>query len=219
MKSTIRSTLNILLVTLIALVASLPAAAIEVYESGKNFKLITPAQPTRAAPGKVEMVEVFWYGCPHCYTLEPTLLKWLENKPESVEFSKMPAQFRAQWAVHAGAYYVSEILGINDKIHQPLFDEIQRNRKKMVTDADMAAFFAKHGVAKEKYHATLASFAIRNKLGYARRMVKNYGLDGVPTIIINGKYRVSASMNDNSNDKMLQVVDYLIAKEAAAGKK
>lgn len=191
------------------------ASAIEVYEEGVNFERITPAQPTRVGAGKVEVTEAFWYGCPHCYHFEPLLKKWLKSIPENVEFVHMPAQFRPEWSVHAGAYYVSSILGVNDKLHQPLFDEIQRNRKAMVTHKDMAAFFARHGVSEDEYFKTLNSFAVKNKLAYSKRMVQRYGLHGVPAMVVNGKYRVSASMNGNSFEKMLQVVDYLIARESA----
>lgn len=201
---------------LLSLVLSFQAAfAMEVYEEGVNFEPITPVQPTHVAAGKIELVEAFWYGCPHCYHLEPILKKWLKNLPENVEFVHMPAQFRPDWSVHAGAYYVSSILGIDDKLHQPLFDEIQNNRKGMVTHKDMAAFFARHGVAEDKYFDTLNSFAVKNKLNYSMRMVQRYALRGVPAMVVNGKYRVTASMNGNSFEKMLQVVSYLIARESA----
>lgn len=209
----------LLLLVLPALLAGPQARAVDTIVEGENYQLIKPAQPTSVADGKVEVVEAFWYGCPHCYHLEPLLKEWTRKLPAEVEFIHIPAQYREIWAVHAGAYYVAEALGVLEKLHQPLFDEIQKNRKNMVTHGDMARFFATHGVSEEQYTSTLNSFAVKRSLGKANSLVRGYQLSGVPALIVNGKYRVSASMNGNSNEKTLAVVDYLIAREIAALKK
>ncbi|RMD71961.1 MAG: thiol:disulfide interchange protein DsbA/DsbL, partial [Gammaproteobacteria bacterium] len=123
-----------------------PGSAEKSFDEGIEYELVTPPQPTED-PSKIEVLEFFWYGCPHCYHAEPLVEAWLKRKPEDVVFRRMPAIFtNPLWELHARAYYTAEALGIVDKIHRPLFDAIHKERRPMNTEKDIEAFFAEHGV-------------------------------------------------------------------------
>jgi len=187
------------------------------YAEGVEYVKITPVQPTLASPGNVEVIELFWYGCPHCYKFEPYVKTWLKNKPDNVEFIRLPATLNKSWEVHARTYYVAELLGVLDKIHAPFFDAVQKNKRKMRTPDDVAKFFSQYGVEKEKFLKVYNSFAVRTRISRAHSQIKRYGSHGVPEIVINGKYRTNSTLAGGSFEKMLKVVDYLIQKESSAG--
>lgn len=189
-------------------------------DEGIEYKRIKPPVPTQAANGKVEVVEMFWYGCPHCFRLEPKLNKWLEKKPANVEFIRIPAIFSDRWAIHARLFYTAETLGVLDKLHSKIFDEIHVNHNKLDSKAKIRAFFLKHGVKAEDFDMTFDSFMINVKVNRARDYTQRYHLDGVPTIVVNGKYTTDGPMASSLNNRvsphenMLKVVDTLIAKES-----
>jgi protein dithiol oxidoreductase (disulfide-forming) len=180
----------------------------------EGFETISPAQPVQN-PDKIEVIEFFWYGCPHCHHLEPSLVAWLKNKPANVEFIRQPAVFSELWGKHAKAYYVAETLGIVDKVHADLFDAVQNKKQKMTSKEELAKFFADHGVNSEDFHNAYNSFSVDAKLRQAESIGPRYGISGVPTLIVNGKFRVSAS-SAKSQENMLNVVDQLIKKESLA---
>lgn len=183
------------------------------FTEGVEYKLVRPVQPTTTGPGQVEVTELFWYGCPHCNTLEPHLQNWKKNKPENAVLVRLPAQFRPVWAVHAGAYYVAQLLGIEDKVHQAFFDELHKKRKRLNSIEATAAFFERFGVTRTKFMEIYNSFAVKTRLSQADRKMRNYGANSVPTLIINGKYRTDVTMNGGSYEKLFRLVNYLIEKE------
>lgn len=199
-------------ITLFFITANLSQAAS--YDEGIEYLLIKPPVDT-SAPGKIEVVEVFWYGCPHCYRFEPDLVKWKKSKPANVEFVRVPAIFpnRPIWENHARAYYTAEVLGVLDKIHQPLFDALHKNKQRVYSQEQLASFFAQYGVSSEDFNNTYKSFAVDVKIRRARELTNRYGIDGVPTLIINGKYRTYSSIA-NGHQGMLDVTDFLIKKES-----
>ncbi|NIP72489.1 MAG: thiol:disulfide interchange protein DsbA/DsbL [Gammaproteobacteria bacterium] len=188
------------------------------YAEGIEYKRIRPPQPTQAPEGNVEVVELFWYGCPHCYRFEPHLSKWLERKSEHVTFVRIPAQLNPGWEVHAAAFYTAEVLGVAEKIHRPLFDAIHAARRRLNTPEALADFAAEQGVDRESFLRTFDSFAVRAKLAHARDLVKAYGARSVPTMVVDGKYLTNAEMAGGSYQSLLDVVDYLVQKEAEAGR-
>lgn len=196
-----------------ALAQSAALAADGTIDEGIEYQRVVPAQPTRVPDDKIEVVEVFWYGCPHCYAFEPHLHKWLENKPADVAFRRIPAELNPGWKIHAAAYYVAEELGVLDKIHQPLFDALHENHKRMGSVDELADFFAKFGVSRESFLTAYNSFAVRAKMRHAEQQVRRYGVTGVPTVIVAGKYRTSATMAGGSFDALLKVIDFLVDKE------
>lgn len=192
------------------------AGAQQKYTAGKDYARIEPAQPTEH-PGKVEVMEVFWYGCPHCYSFEPHLTEWIKNdKPDYVAFTRLPAVLNRQWEVHARAYYTAEALGVLDDIHKPLFDALHEQNRQLRSNEAVADFFAEHGVEAGTYLSTSESFAVENKLRRAAMLPGRLGVTGVPSVIVNGKYRVDARMA-GSYEKLLETIEYLVALEKPEG--
>ena len=189
-------------------------ACAEPYKEGEQYKALAQPQATASAD-KIEVVELFWYGCPHCYYLEPVIGNWLKNKPDDVEFVRMPAIVGPPWELLAKAYYTAEFLGVMDTVHYALFDAIHKDKKKVVDEAAVQAIFEAQGVSAEDFRNTFNSFAVAVKVNNARMMTKRYAISGVPTIIINGKYNTSGSLA-GSNENILKVVDYLVEQERQA---
>lgn len=186
------------------------------YDEGIDYQRVTPPQPTRSAD-KVEVVELFWYGCPHCHQLEPQLHAWLERQPDHVEFVRLPAILNPGWELLARAYITAELLGVVDQVHTPLFDRIHVKRDSKLQNEDgLAAFFAEHGVDEDKFRATFHSFAAMTRVNQAKLMTRRYGINGVPSMVVNGKYRTSANLAGGSHSGLLRVVDHLVAQEYEA---
>jgi len=179
-----------------------------------KYEKVVPPQPT-GSPDQVEVVELFWYGCPHCFQLEPYMEHWLKNKPDYVVFRRMPAVFRSSWAPLAQAYYTAEALGVVDEVHVPLFESIHRARRPLNDKEQIMAFFAEHGVDKDEFSKAWDSFTVRARVRRATIMSSRYGAGGVPTIIVNGKYRTSGSLTGNFNS-LIKVVDTLVEEEHKA---
>jgi thiol:disulfide interchange protein DsbA len=191
----------------------LPAGtAIAQYDEGTQYKRLAAPVPTVDA-SKVEVVELFWYGCPHCYRLEPDLSKWLKNKPANVVFVRVPGVFRPLWGFHAKVYYTAEVLGVLDQVHPAMFEAMHVQRRKMNSVDEVKALFAQYGVTSEKFDNAFNSFAVDAKVRRATDLTRRYGLEGVPALVINGKYVTDGVMAHGHNG-MLQVTDYLISKES-----
>lgn len=200
-------------VLLTALMSNLASASID---EGIEYKLVTPAQPT-ITKNKIEVVELFWYGCPHCYHFEPDLEEWLKSKPENVVFYRIPAVFNQSWALHARAFYAAKSLGLFEggktEFHKAFFNEIHKNKKRLNNKSNIQAFFTRFGISAEDFNNTFESFAVNTKVNRAVTLSKRYQLDGVPTLIVNGKYRTDGPMAGGRKG-MLKVVDFLIKKES-----
>jgi thiol:disulfide interchange protein DsbA len=181
--------------------------------AAEGYEMVTPAQPTTASKDQVEVVELFWYGCPHCFKLEPYVERWLKRKPKNVKFVRMPGVFRPSWEVHARAYYTAEILGVVDKVHKPMFDAIHEQKRQMNTEAAIMALFQEHGVSNKDFKRVFNSFAVETKLRRAKDMGQRYGVKGVPTLIVNGKYRTGAQ-EAGGNAKVFAVVNQLVKQES-----
>jgi len=179
-----------------------------------GYETLSPAQPTQNQD-KIEIIEFFWYGCPHCYSLEPLIEKWLKTKPDNVEFIRQPAIFSDVWGKHAKAYFVAEALGVTDKIHTDFFDAIQNKKQKLTSEDQLAKFFVAHGVDEKKFRNTFNSFLIDAKVRQAKAMGPRYGLSGVPAIIINGKYKTNGPIA-KSHENMIEVMNKLIKQEGKA---
>lgn len=179
-----------------------------------GYTVISPAQPTQTGD-KIEVLEMFWYACPHCYDFEPHISKWLESKPDDVVFRRMPGIFRNTWIPHAKAYFTAEKLGILDSIHGPLFDAIHKEKKKVHDDDAFKKFFVKHGVNKGAFTKIYESDEVDTKVKQAFVMGQRYKVTGVPAVIVNGKYMVSGS-TAGSLENVLKVIDTLVDKERAS---
>lgn len=207
---------NIFSVLLLGLAVAVAPVMAEDFKEGVNYELVTPPQPTTTGD-KVEVLELFWYGCPHCFRFEPFVERWLEKKPANAEFVRLPAIFRAEWEPHARAFYTAQIMGVTEKVHRPLFNAIHQEKRTVDNEEKLRDFYGEQGVNKEEFTKTYNSFAVETRVGRAKMMVGRYGVDGVPSVIVNGKYRVSAR-TAGGNAEMLKVIDYLVAKESVKSK-
>lgn len=199
-----------LMILLLPCLAVFNANAMEIQE-GTHYQVLSNPQPTETGD-KVEVLELFWYGCPHCFKLEPFIEEWLEHIPEGAEYRRMPAIFSKVWALNAQGYYAAEALGVLDKVHRPMFDAIHVHNQKLYDEASLARFFVQHGVNREDFTKTFRSFAVKTKTNRAGVMTRRYGITGVPAIIVNGKYRTSVTMAGGEK-KVWDVVNALIEKE------
>jgi thiol:disulfide interchange protein DsbA len=181
---------------------------------GQGYNVISPEVPTQTGD-KIEVLEVFWYACPHCYDFEPYVKEWLASKPDDVVFRRMPGIFRKNWIPHAKAFYTAEKLGVLDKIHSPLFDAIHKERKKIHDDAAMKKFFVKQGVDEDEFTKVYESEEIDIKAKQAFVMGQKYKITGVPAIIVNGKYMISGS-TAGSFENVLKITNALVDKERAS---
>ncbi len=177
-----------------------------------GYETLTPSQPTQN-PDKIEVIEFFWYGCPHCYSFEPLLEKWVKTLPKNVEFIRQPAAFNELWSKHAKAYYTAEALGVVDKVHADFFDAVQNKKESLDTEEALAKFFAAHGVNETQFKEAYNSFAVDSKMRNAPSMATRYGITGVPAIIINGKYKTNGTLA-GSHEKMIEVMNMLIKQES-----
>ena len=204
-----------LFVTLILSVL-LSNSAFSAIDEGIEYKLVSPAQPT-ITKSKIEVVELFWYGCPHCYHFEPNLKEWLKNKPDNVTFYSVPAVFNPTWALHARAFYAATSLGLFEngkhEFHNAFFEEIHKKKNRLKDKKALEKFFVRFGISAEDFNNTFDSFAVNTKVNRATTLSKRYKLDGVPTIIVNGKYRTDGPMA-GGREGMIKVLDFLIKKES-----
>lgn len=205
---------RLLLVTALALIGPAAASAQGNIDPQGKYELIDPPQPTDT-PGKVEVVDVFWYGCPHCFTFLPAMEAYEANKPDYVEIRRMPAIFRQNWEVHARAYYTAMLLNVVDRIHRPLFEAIHVKKLPLDSRDSLREFFVANGADGEAFDKTFDSFAVETLLRKSTVMQGRYGVRGTPSVIVNGKYRVSASLA-GGYEEMVQVADALAAREHKA---
>ena len=182
--------------------------------AGETYVELSNPVPV-AEPGKIEVVELFWYGCPHCYSFEPVINPWAEKLPADVHFVRIPAMFGGPWDAHGQMFLTLEAMGVENKVHSAVFNAIQKDRKPLTTPDEMADFLATQGVDKDKFLATFNSFAIKGQISKAKELAKKYEVSGVPTMIVDGKYRFDLG-TAGSPEQALNVADQLIAKERAA---
>lgn len=181
---------------------------------GRHYRRLAQPLPV-AGGGKVEVVEFFWYGCPHCYALEPFVEQWLAKLPPDVSFRRMPAAFTPQYEFHQKVYYALEAMGALPTVHRKLFDAIHQQKKRMGTEAEVSAFVATLGVDGAKFTETLKSFSVLGKVRQATNLSNAYAIDGVPAIGVHGRYLTSPSMA-GSNERTFEVVDFLVGQARQA---
>lgn len=183
-------------------------------QGGKPYTVLESPVPV-AEPGKIEVVELFWYGCPHCYAFEPTINPWIEKLPADVHFVRIPAMFGGIWDVHGQMFVTLEAMGVEHKVHTAVFDAIHKQHKMFKTPEEMADFVANLGVDKTKFLETYNSFAVKGQVAKYKKLAADYGATGVPTMIVNGKYRFDLG-SSGGPEETLKVADTLIEKERAA---
>jgi thiol:disulfide interchange protein DsbA len=183
------------------------------FKEGTHYQKIVPAQPTNVAPGKVEVAEVFWYGCAHCFSLDPALESWRKKAPAYVEFSRIPAMWNDTLRIHARLFYTADALGKLDQLHSLIFREIHVNGNQLNTVDKIAEFFKQHGVSAEDFQKTFSSFAVESKLQRADFLNRRYRVDSVPLMIVNGKYSSDLSSAGGEAD-LFALLNELAAHES-----
>jgi thiol:disulfide interchange protein DsbA len=187
------------------------------FREGAHYQKIVPAQPTSLPPGKVEVAEVFWYGCGHCFTLDPALEAWRsKSKPGYAELARVPAMWNDITRMHARVFYTAELLGKLDAVHSLIFREIHVNRNPLNTVDKIAAFFKEQGVSAEEFNKAFSSFAVENKLQRADFLNRRYRIDSVPTFIVNGKYKTDMS-TAGGEAQLFALINDLAAHEQRGG--
>lgn len=189
------------------------------FKEGTHFARLTPTQPTVGGADKIEVAEIFWYGCAHCYDFEPLITRWNENKPVNARFVRIPATWNPLVKLHAQLYYTEEVLGNNGKIENieqfrnAVFAEYHRRGNRLASVDAIQAIFEKHGVSAEDFKTTWGSFEVSQKLRVADDLQRRYSITGVPAIVVNGKYR-SGAAEAGGYPRLLELVDELIVKES-----
>ena len=206
--------------------AATPAAAAETspaaaWQDGVNYTRIVPAQPTDVPPGQVEVLEFFWYACPHCFALDPAIEAWRKNKPAYITFNRVPVTWSEGHRALAHLFCTVKSLGKIDALHSEIFREIHVNGDPLVapdpgnlaqTEQIQANFLAKFGVPAATFHQAFDSMDVTQCLQRADELVQRYRIDGVPTFIVNGKYRADVA-SAGGPDKLLKLVSDLAALE------
>ncbi|MCK5880487.1 MAG: thiol:disulfide interchange protein DsbA/DsbL [Sinobacterium sp.] len=198
---------------LLSALMSVSAFSADEYTAGKHYDLLKTPVTTRDAK-KVEVVEVFWYGCIHCFNFEPMMQAWKKAQAADVDVYTMPAMWNANMKMHAKAFYTAKALGKFDQMNDVLFQTMNVKRNRLKTEASVKSVFVANGVDAKKFDATFNSFGVKSQVNLADSRAKSYGIQGTPEIVVNGKYRVS-SVSAGGQAQMLKVVEFLIAKERA----
>lgn len=210
MKYTIARIARTMIAAGILLLAARGASAAGLTE-GVQYKLLKPAQPTDVAPGKVQVVEVFWYACSHCFAIEPKVDAWAgKGKPAYVEFVQMPATWNELLKTHARVFYTAELLGKLPQLNDEIFREINVKGNRMDTPDKIEAFFVAHGVSKADFQKAFSSFAVESKIRQAEDMNRRYKIASTPTFVVAGQYVTDVSMA-GSEDKLFEVLNGLAA--------
>lgn len=203
-------------------VASLPAQAqlpSGNWVAGTNYTVLSPAQPTQAAPGKVQVIEVFWYGCPHCYALDPYIEAWLKTRASYIDFVRVPIMWGDIHRAHAQLFYTLQALGKLDALHTAVFDEIHQNNDPLYVEGNPQATFQSqlkfaeaHGISASDFTNAYNSFGVQTNLQRADDLDRRYKIDAVPTIVIDGKYEADVG-TAGGEDKLIRLINDLAASE------
>ncbi|HWW80002.1 MAG TPA: thiol:disulfide interchange protein DsbA/DsbL [Steroidobacteraceae bacterium] len=200
--------------------AALPADAVlpgGKWKPGTNYDVLTPAQPTNVSPGKIEVVEVFWLGCPHCYALEPFVEAWLKNKPAYIEFVRVPVMWGPAHRAHARLFYTLQALNRPD-LFEKAFDTIQQKHEPLIGQSEdetlklQEAFAKDNGITPDDYAKAYNSFTVNSNLQRAEQLTQRYQVQGVPLVVVDGKYSTDVA-KAGGPQQLIQIIDDLAASE------
>ena len=203
----------------IALLAALFLSCVTVNASaqqwveGEHYDVISPA--LRGTTDKIEVTEFFWYGCGHCYNFEPQLSQWKKSLDEDVVVVGSPAMWNGLMEVHARAFYAAEALGVLDKMHMPLFQALNVDRKRLASEDELADLFAANGVDRDAFSQAFNSFGVGSQVRQANARARAARISGTPELMVAGKYRIS-TRKAGGQAEMLKLAEFLIEKERAA---
>ncbi len=198
-------------ITLAAALITLAAGQAFAQVPGQRYAMLNPPQPAEGG-GKIEVIEFFWYGCPHCYTLEGSVNQWLRNLPKDVVFKRVPAVPSESWGRMAVVFYTLEAMGVLDRYHSKIFDAMHREKLNLSNENVREEWLRKQGIDLAKYKEVEKSFAVVTKVQRAKQMTASYKIDSVPQVVVNGKYVTSAE-RAGSTENIFHVVNDLVAAE------
>ncbi|MBA1261881.1 thiol:disulfide interchange protein DsbA/DsbL [Stutzerimonas sp. NM35] len=190
------------------------SAHAETFRAGKEYVELTAPVPV-AEPGKIEVVELFWYGCPHCYQFEPVINPWVEQLPEDVDFKRVPAMFGGIWNLHGQLFLALESMNVEQSVHDAVFSAYHNEGNKLDTPEKMADLLADKGVDRDAFLKAFNSFGVKGRAEQAKKLGMAYQITGVPVLVVNGKYRFDLG-SAGGPQRTLDVADFLIEKERAA---
>lgn len=199
-----------LLVYIVLMVSSTLLYAAD-YKEGTHYSVV-PQQSTDSGD-KIEILEFFWYGCPHCYSFEPFVQSWKKTKPANVEFKRIPVMFRPDWEIQARTYYALSSMGVIEDLHGKIFAAVHKDKKRLNSKEELTEFVVKNGVNKDAFLKEYDSFAVDGMVRKAKKKQTAYKIQGVPSVAVNGKYLTSGSMS-GSYDNLINIMNYLIELEA-----
>ena len=193
------------LVGLVVLMAATLAPAAAPPVQGKEYQLIDPPQPPLDAGSngkRVEVIEFFYYGCPHCYNLQPALKVWLKNAPKDIEFRRMPTVFQKSWIPLTRAYYALEAVGAVEKLHDDVFDAVHKQGIHFTDKNILVEWAAKRGVDAKKLGEAYDSFAVQTKTQRSVQLTRAYGITGTPSVVVAGRYITAPSLTMNADNSV-----------------
>lgn len=206
---------QLLVVALLAPLAFSALAQPEKYLEGTHYVAL-PAPVKTNDPSKIEVVEVFWYGCGHCFRFEPVLENWAASTASDVDFVRFPGMWNDLMKVHAQAFFTAEALGKIEEVHTPIFNAINVEGNRLQNEQQIAALFGKFGVSKEDFSKAFNSFSVRTKVNQAEARMREYQVRSTPNMIVNGKYLISTGDSVRTQEEMLEVVNFLVNKERSS---
>ena len=187
-------------------------AQIEKFIAGTHYiELSAPANTNDSS--KVEVLEVFWYGCSHCFRFEPLIANWEAVMPADVDFGRFPAIWNGLMEVHAQVYYTAEAMDALDVVHEHVFNAINIEGNRLQNEGQIGALFAKYGINEDDFTKSFNSFSVRTKVNQAKQRMEAYEIRSTPNMIVNGKYLVATGQSVSTQVDMLEVVDFLVEKE------
>jgi protein dithiol oxidoreductase (disulfide-forming) len=190
-----------------------PPASNARFVAGQHYRVLNPAQPTNVPPGKVEVTDVFWYGCGGCFVMYPYLQTWKASKPEAAEYVHLPATLNPGWQPQARLFFATRALGLVDQTHSAIFREMHVNRNPLNTLDQMVKFLGDFGVSEADARDALTSFSVDAELRAADVRARRFQLSFVPAIVVNGKYVIGVEQAGGP-EAVLEVINYLVALEA-----
>ena len=189
------------------------------FKEGQHYIRMVPSQPTMGGADKIEVAEFFWYGCPHCFSFEPTINAWAEEIPAGARFVRIPVVWNTIHELHARVFYTMEVLARNgtladgEAFHNTVFQEIQTRGNRLTSEDSIRRLFERFGVDAETFDKTWKSFEVDQKLRVAKDLGRRYSIQGVPAVVVNGKYR-TGGQEAGSYDAVPAVINELIARES-----
>jgi thiol:disulfide interchange protein DsbA len=206
---------QLLAVLVLAPLAFTAMAQPERYVEGTHY-IVLPTAVRTADPAKIEVVEVFWYGCSHCFRFEPLIENWEASIAADVNFVRFPGMWNDLMKIHAQAYFAAEALGKVHELHTPMFEAINVQGNRLQNEQQLSALFTQHGVTAEEFSAAFNSFAVRTKVNQAEAKMREYQVRSTPNMIVNGKYLISTGEAVPTQQEMLEVVNFLVDKERSS---